>query len=126
VLRSADAPAAASTEASAAFARRYGLAGRGGAPGVVAPSQQAYAPQSKLVNVSQEARFVAGKTFFQAERSWLDSAIQKAKDAKRVRLQFGTQDYFDFIAKHSEALSWTALGQNVQFVLQGVIYEIYE
>jgi len=125
-LRSADTPAAAPTEASAAFARRYGLAGRGGAPGMTAPAQQAYAPQSKLVSASQDARFVAGKTFFQTEKAWLDSEIQKAKDAKHVRLQFGTQDYFDFLAKHRQALPWVALGQNVQFLLQGVIYEIYE
>jgi Ca-activated chloride channel family protein len=123
-LRSANTPAAASAEASDAFARRYGLAGRVSTPG--APQPQAYAPQSRLVSASQEARFVAGKTFFQTEKAWLDSEIQKAKDAKRVRLQFGTQDYFDFVGKHPQAQPWLALGQNVQFLLQGVIYEVYE
>jgi Ca-activated chloride channel family protein len=125
-LRSANAPAAAPTEASAAFARRYGLAGRGGAPGTVSLAPPAYAPQSRLISASQAARFVAGKTFFQTEKAWIDSEIQKAKDAKHIRLQFGTQDYFDFIAKHAQALPWMALGQNVQFLLQDVVYEVYE
>jgi Ca-activated chloride channel family protein len=125
-LRSANAPEAASREASQAYAGRYGLASRGSAPGMTPPAQQVYAPQSRLVRASQEARFVAGKTFFQTEKTWLDSEIQKAKDAKRVRLQFGTQEYFDFIAKHAQAQQWLALGQNVQFLLQGVTYEIYE
>jgi Ca-activated chloride channel family protein len=125
-LRSANTPAAAPAEASEAFARRYGLAGRLSAPGVPPAAQQTYAPQSRLVSASQDARFVAGKTFFQTEKAWLDSEVQKAKDAKHVHLQFGAQDYFDFVAKHPQTLSWMALGQNVQFLFQGVVYEVSE
>lgn len=122
-LRSANAPAAAPAEASAAFSRRYGLTAGRSQPGTPPPVS---APQSKLLNASSQARFVAGKTFFQSENAWVDSELQKAKDAKRVKLQFGTQEYFDFVGKHPETMPWLALGKNIQFVLAGVIYEIYE
>jgi hypothetical protein len=42
------------------------------------------------------------------------------------RLQFNSPDCFAFAAKNSQALPWLALGRNVQFVLDGVVYEIYE
>ena len=71
-------------------------------------------------------QFVAGKNFFQNGNQWLDADIQKTPFAKRVRLQFGSPDYFDFMSKHPKADAWLALGQNVQFVLDNTIYEIYE
>ena len=43
-----------------------------------------------------------------------------------MRIQFGSPEYFDLIAKNSQALPWLALGQNVQFVLGNTLYDIYE
>ena len=43
-----------------------------------------------------------------------------------MRIQFGSTEYFDLIAKQHKALPWLALGQNVQFVLDGTVYDIYE
>jgi len=51
---------------------------------------------------------------------------QKTPNAKRVRVQFNSAEYFALAAKEPESLPWLALGQNVQFVLKGTIYEIYE
>ena len=82
--------------------------------------------QGRLIQYAQQAKFVAGKTFFLNDNQWQDSAVQKAPDAKHVRLQFGSAEYFEFAAKHKEALPWLALGNNVTFLLQGTVYEIYE
>jgi len=121
-LRSADASAPAAAGAEAAFARKYGLRPQiantpvpNGAPSQTLPAQ-----------VSQPAQFVAGKTFFQNDKQWVDSAIQRLPTAKHVRIQFGSQEYFDFVAKHPRALPWLAVGQNVQFVLDQTVFEIYE
>ena len=122
-LRSANAPAVAAAGAEAAFSRRYGLAP---AQGVAPAASPAETSQGRVVQYAQQAKFVAGKTFFQNNDQWLDSGIQKATNATHVRLQFGSTEYFDFIAKHKEALPWLALGNNVQFVLAGTVYEIYE
>ena len=46
--------------------------------------------------------------------------------AKPVRLKFGSPEYFDFASKNAKAAPWLALGQNIQFVMDGAIYEIHE
>jgi Ca-activated chloride channel homolog len=130
-LKSASAPAAASAEGNAVFQRRYGLRAQtqtpvtglpsGGLGGMPAPSSQA-----RVMQYSQQSQFVAGKTFFQTDNGWIDSTIQKTPDAKRVRLQFGSPEYFDFIRNHPEAAPWLALGRNVQFAIDKVIYEVVE
>ncbi|HEY5911887.1 MAG TPA: VIT domain-containing protein [Verrucomicrobiae bacterium] len=130
-LKSADAPAAAQADGMAAFRRRYGATG-GLAPnqaGVGGLPQASMAPatesQARVVQYSQQTRFVAGKTFFQNEKGWIDSAIQKLPDAQRVRIQFGSPEYFELLKKHPETAPWLALGQNVQFALDKVVYEIF-
>jgi len=81
----------------------------------------------RLVQYSQQGQFVAGKNFFQnANNQWVDSTIQKFQNAKKQRIQFNSPDYFEFAAKNPQALPWLALGQNVQFILDGTLYDIYE
>jgi Ca-activated chloride channel homolog len=142
-LRSATAPSAAAAGAEAAFQRRYGLApagpqaayarryggaGAGAGPATspyqYRPAYQAQSPQQQLVETTQQSRFAGGKTFFLNANSWVDSAVQTAPKANRIRLQFGSPEYFDFIAGHSQALPWVALGQNVQFLLDGTVYVV--
>jgi len=78
------------------------------------------------VQYAQQSQFVGGKTFFQNDKRWIDSAIQRHPDAKRIRVQFGSPEYFDLIAKNEKVVQWLALGQNVQFVLDNTTYEVYE
>ncbi|MGA2541514.1 MAG: VIT and VWA domain-containing protein [Verrucomicrobiota bacterium] len=87
------------------------------------PSAQA---REQLVQYSQQSQFVNGRNFFQNGSQWMDSEVQNNQAAKHTRLQFNSPDYFAFAAKNKQALPWLALGQNVQFVLDGVVYEIYE
>ena len=87
------------------------------------PAAQA---REKLVEYSQQTRFVNGRNFFQNGNQWLDSEVQKQQSTKRTRIQFNSPDYFAFAAKNTQTLPWLALGQNIQFVLNGVVYEIYE
>ena len=75
-------------------------------PVLVETAAEQYAAQS---------RFVGGKTFFQNENRWVDADVQKFADAKKVRIQFGSPEYFDLLTRHSQALAWVALGRNVQF-----------
>ena len=50
----------------------------------------------------------------------------EANKAKRTRVKFNSDDYFVLLAKEPRCSRWLALGQNVQFVLNGTIYEIHE
>jgi len=104
-----------------------GLAG-GGVAASAAPAMPAAAAKAReqLVQYSQQSQFVNGRNFFQNGAQWTDSEVQKNQAAKHTRLQFNSPEYFDFLAKNQQALPWLALGQNVQFVLDGVVYEIYE
>jgi hypothetical protein len=69
---------------------------------------------------------VAGRNAFQNGDQWVDSLAQKSPKAKHVRIQFNSDEYFALAAKEPKALPWLALGSNVQFVLNGTVYEIYE
>jgi Ca-activated chloride channel family protein len=86
----------------------------------------ATAAREQIASAQQNARNVAGKTFFQNGTQWLDSDVQRAKPAKTVRVQFGSGDYFKLLADQPAAAEWLALGQNVQFTLGGTLYDIFE
>ena len=87
------------------------------------PSAQA---REQLVQYSQQSQFVSGRNFFQNGSQWMDSEVQNNQAAKHARIQFNSPDYFAFVAKNKQALPWLALGQNVEFIMDGVVYEIYE
>jgi Ca-activated chloride channel family protein len=97
-----------------------GLAG-GYASGTVTNVAVAAAKQ-----VSQQGRYVAGRTFYQNGEQWIDSEAQKFTNAAPVRVQFNTSEYFDLLKQHPEARPWLALGCNLQVVLGKALYEIYE
>ena len=80
----------------------------------------------KVVQYTQQNRFVGGKNFFQNGEQWIDAEVQQADKAKRVRVQFNSTDYFDLLAKNPQAVPWFAVGKNVQFVLSGMVYEVFE
>ncbi len=124
-LKSADASAPAASAGADMFARRYGISPRQ-APGMTptAPAQKV-GEAGRLLQYSQQTQFVGGKTFFWNDSQWIDAEVQKYPKAKRERIQFGSAQYFDFVARNSAAAPWLALGQKVQFLVDGVVYEIY-
>ena len=117
--------AAAPALAGGALEARQSL-GLSAGPGNARPASSADRSKERLMEYSQQTQFVAGKSFFQNDKQWIDSAIQQYPNAKCVRLQFGSAEYFDLIAKNPKTLPWLALGQNVQFVLDNTVFDIYE
>ena len=75
---------------------------------------------------AQQSRYVGGRTFYQNGSQWIDGEAQKQTDAKHIRIQFESKEYFDLLQKNPKALTWLSLGKNVQFVLDNQIYEVYE
>lgn len=127
-LKSAAAPAAAADSASVEANRGLGLSesfarSRGGEAPTYTPAE---ASKARLAQYSQQSQFIAGKNFFQNNTQWVDAAAQQLQNAKRQRIQFNSTEYFAFAAKESRALPYLALGQNVQFVLDDTLYEIYD
>jgi Ca-activated chloride channel homolog len=120
-----DAVAAAPAASTGALESRRAL----GLPPASAPASESSMVdrnKEKLMQYSQQAQFVGGKNFFQNDKQWIDSAVQKHPKARQVRIQFGSAEYFDLIAKNAQVLPWLALGQNVQFIFNNTLYDIYE
>jgi len=87
---------------------------------------EAKASREREAQYAQQSRFVSGKSFFQNGEQWIDAEIQKFPDAKRIRVQFNSPEYFELLKKNSQTLAWLSQGRNVQFVMAGAIYEVYE
>ena len=121
-LKSADAAAPAAATTALESSRALGLP----EPGLRSGTQPPDSGKARLLQYAQQTRFVAGKNFFQNEGQWIDSAVQSHPHAKRVRIQFGSPEYFNLVAQEPQALPWLALGRQVQFVLENTVYQIYE
>ena len=87
---------------------------------------EAKAKSDRMEQYTQQQRFVNGRNFFQNNNQWVDTSVQDNQKAKHVRVQFDSPEYFELARKQPQALPWLALGNNVQFVLDGTVYEIYE
>ncbi|HEX4264998.1 MAG TPA: VIT domain-containing protein [Verrucomicrobiae bacterium] len=124
-LKSANGGFAGGAPAAAEANRALGISG--GVPPISSITRSADS-NMRLAQYSNEGqgRFVAGRNAFQNGNLWIDSLIQKQPSAKHVRIQFDSTEYFALATKEPRALPWLALGPNVQFVLNGAVYEIYE
>jgi Ca-activated chloride channel family protein len=123
-LKSADAPSGGIQQGRVFARQAYGLPA---SPPVQSPApSDKMTPESRIMNYTEGSQFVGGKNFFQNGEVWVDSGVQKLKDPKKVRVEFGSPDYFDLLKKHPETASWLALGTKVQFVLAGTVYEIFD
>jgi Ca-activated chloride channel family protein len=129
-LKNAEAPAVAAASSMLEADRALGVNGvaarAGGSASTITASPVEQSKQ-RLAQYSQQGQFVGGRNFYQNTRNeWVDENAQKAQNAKRQRIQFNSKEYFAFAAKERRALPWLALGQNVQFVLDDTLYEIYD
>jgi Ca-activated chloride channel family protein len=129
-LRMADNAAVANASGAVEANLALGLPSSLAAPGAAGQSPGSAKSADSLQRVAQytqQNRFVNGRNFFQNEQQqWVDSGVQNQSNAKRVRLQFNSAEYFALAAREARALPWLSLGRNVQFVLDDTVYEIYE
>lgn len=75
-------------------------------------------------NYAQQARVVNGRAFYQNNNVWNDSTAQAKKDLPARQIKFNSDEYFQLIAKHPDAAAWLSLGDNVDVVLDGTLYQI--
>jgi Ca-activated chloride channel family protein len=92
--------------------------------GFAAAAPAATPATARLGQYTQQSKFVNGRAFFQNGNQWIDSNAQNT--AKRQRIQFNSEEYFNLLTKHPEAGPWLALGQNVVLTLDDTVYEIAE
>jgi len=107
---------------TAAAAPASSMAGNG-YRAISAPSTDA---NTRVVQYTQRAKYVAGRAFFQNGNQWVDSNVAKQNGNASVRVKFGSDDYFALIANNPNARPWLALGQNIKLVLNNTVYDIYD
>lgn len=127
-LKAAATPSGAIAKSSEEAKRSYSLLSPGfsGRSAGATTTLAREAAVRRIDEYAEQNRFVAGKTFYQNEKQWIDTDTQKMQQAKRVRVQFNSKEYFELAAKEPRALRWLSLGQNVQFVIGDTVYEVYE
>ena len=69
---------------------------------------------------------VGGWSFIQHGPRWIDAAIPKSPDAPRRRVRFDSREFFALLEKHPKAVRALEAGHNLELLLDGVVYEIYE
>ncbi len=79
-------------------------------------------------NYGQQARVINGRAFYQNGNTWTDSTAQSAQShnqqVSQKTIQFGSDEYFELLKKHPEAAQWLALGNEVDVVLDDMLYSI--
>jgi Ca-activated chloride channel family protein len=77
-------------------------------------------------NIIQQVKNVLGRAVYQQDKFWVDSELQNQSNAKKVRIQFNSDEYFALLNKEPETAQFLSLGQNVKFYHNNVFYEVYE
>jgi len=77
-------------------------------------------------NYSQQARVMNGRAFYQNGNQWIDSTAQGRKGLKQQKVIFNSDEYFTLIRRHPDAAAWLSLGNEVDVVIEDVLYQVRE
>ncbi|MCP4157811.1 MAG: VWA domain-containing protein, partial [bacterium] len=77
-------------------------------------------------NLVQELRNIQGRAVYNTGKFWVDSQVQLQSSQKVNRIEFAGDEYFKLLRKEPLAAEFLALGNNIRFVINNQIYEIYE
>ncbi|HAV64368.1 MAG TPA: trypsin [Verrucomicrobiales bacterium] len=92
----------------------------GGGGGGTAPVQGVMTPSQ----LAAQSRVVGGKTFYLSETGWLDTEVQRHPDARRIKLEFGSPQYFALVKRNPAIAEWLTVGARMEFHFEDVVYEI--
>jgi len=79
-----------------------------------------------LKNLTQQVKQVSGRAIYQYDKFWIDSELQNQSNAKKVKIKFNSDEYFNLLNKQPATAQFLALGQNVRFFYNNIFYEVYE
>lgn len=90
------------------------------AEGKMKESDKIESPESYLTNV----RTVADKTFQLKGEEWVDTDVTGSSSLPGVEVQFGSDEFFNLIAKEPKLAEFFSLGKKVTVVFSGKIYRV--
>jgi len=71
-------------------------------------------------------RFIHGRTFYRNGDIWIDAKVSEQPNARRVKIVFASDEYFQLFQKHPRTRAWLALGNQVHLLIGNTIYEIVD
>jgi len=77
-------------------------------------------------NLVQQVKNIQGRAVYNNGNFWVDSGLQRLKSQDVQRIQFASDEYFKLLKEEPLSAEFLALGQNVRFVLNNQVYEVYE
>lgn len=69
-------------------------------------------------------RKIGTKTFYLENGVWIDSEFKEEAKMPEIKLQFGSNEFFDLITKEKDLAQYFSLGEKVVVVWKGKIYRI--
>ena len=69
-------------------------------------------------------RHLHGKTFVLKNSVWVDSEFSETKKLPVIKVQFGTDEYFNLASQEAELSEYFSLGQQVIVMFRGKVYEV--
>lgn len=80
----------------------------------------------KEINLNSRVKNVQGRAVYNSGKYWTDSLVQEKKWSSAMRIRFASPEYFDLLKMKPGSSKFLSVGKNVKFVLNDILYEIYE
>jgi len=77
-------------------------------------------------NLNQQVKIVSSRAFYQQDKYWIDSELQKQEIKNTKKIQFDSDDYYKLLKNQPQVSKFLALGKNVKFYYRNILYEVYE
>ncbi len=77
-------------------------------------------------NFARQSQNIQGRAIYQTNNAWIDSEVQRKNSTNARQIRFASDEYFSFLNDHPEVSPFLALGQNVKFVFDDQVFEIYQ
>lgn len=82
--------------------------------------------KGQIRNLTQQVKNISGRAVYQQDKFWIDSELQNQTNARKIRIQFNSEEYYKLLNKEPETTQFLALGRNVRFLHKNIFYEVYE
>ena len=79
---------------------------------------------AQAANYATQVRVVNGRAFYQNGTIWTDATAQAEKGLKNREIRFASADYFALIERQPAVAAWLALGNEIDVVVDGTLYQV--
>jgi Ca-activated chloride channel family protein len=79
---------------------------------------------AQTANYASQVRVVNGRAFYQNGTVWTDATAQSQKGLKNREIRFASADYFALIERQPAVAAWLALGNEIDVVVDGTLYQV--